>query len=469
MSSNANKPNVLMFITHDQGNHLGCYGHKTVKSPNLDRLANEGVRFTNHFAAAPECTPSRSGIYNGLYTHQTGLMGLCHRGWEYSPETEPLALKLWKGDYQTHLFGFQHETDGNPKRLGYNHIHSQMNFRSATVCDNVIDFLNSENQGEKEPWFASVGFYDVHRYKVGFSDNTDKSEKASFFKPEDIEVPPYLPDNLEVRRDLALFHQAIEDMDVAVGNVLKVLNESKLAENTIVVFTTDHGIPFPRAKSTFYDPGIQTALIMRWPKGFKGGCAYDQLISNLDYCPTILEACGIKITDGLEGRSFLPLLQDRMYKQRDEVAGALYYDALYDPMHYVRTSRYKYIKSFALTPEQTEGLDPEILAKHKTGTWIRADDSDVQRSTSWKSMKGPFPAPVPEELYDLQTDPLEQNNVVANSKYADVLTDLRNRMNAMMKRTNSPLLAGHVSPELSMTKNMPIHKWLEQRISKRQI
>jgi len=437
-----------MFITHDQGDHLACYGHKTVKSPNLDRLADEGVRFTNHFAAAPECTPSRAGLYNGLYTHQTGLMGLTHRGWEYNAGTEPLAMKLHKGGYHTHLFGLQHETGNNPSKLGYNNTCSQLDLKSPSVCRSFVDFLETVVGRQLQPFFASVGFSDVHRSWT----------KESSFKPEDIEVPAYLPDNPDVRRDLAYFHQAIEDMDHAVGWVLKVLDESPLADNTLVIFTTDHGIPFPRAKSTFYDPGIRTILIMRWPKGFKGGRTYDQLISNLDYCPTILEACGVEIPDGLEGRSFLPLLQGREYKQRDEVFGAFYYDSFYDPMYYVRTNRYKYIRSFAVTPQDSKGADRELLAKHETGNWIRGDDSDVQQSLSWSSIKKKYPMPEPEELYDLKVDPLEQNNLLADPNYADVLDGLRGTMRAMMKRTDSPLLTGHVSPELSTSRNKYIRR-----------
>jgi len=110
MDTVSHRPNVIVFIPHDLGDHLGCYGHRTVKSPHIDQLASEGVRFSNNFTAAPECTPSRAGMLTGLYTHQNGLMGLCHRGWELYPDALHLGQRLWQAGYETHLFGFQHET-----------------------------------------------------------------------------------------------------------------------------------------------------------------------------------------------------------------------------------------------------------------------------------------------------------------------------------------------------------------------
>lgn len=453
MSSESERPNVVMFITHDQGDWLGCYGHETVESPNLDKLSDKGVRFTNYFAGAPECTPSRAGMYTGLYTHQTGLMGLCHRGWEFNSDTRHLAKMLFEGGYQTHLFGHQHETESDPRRLGYDNSHCQIqqrNSNSGAVCRELIDFIETTGGREqKQPFFASVGFTDVHR--------SWKSETT--FNPDDIEVPGYLPDNGDVRRDIADFHQAILEMDSAVGSAIEAIDKSALADNTIVIFTTDHGVPFPRAKSTFYDPGIKIPLLIRWPDGFEGGRVCDELVSNLDYCPTILEACGVEVPEKLEGKSFLGLLRSGEYEDRDEVYGALYYDSVYDPMHYVRTKDYKYIRSFAVTDEDRRGADTEMLTTHETGNWIRANDNDVGRSLSWQSIKGEkFAAPDPEELYDLRSDSLEKCNVAGDANYAEVLEDMRGRMRKMMERTDSPMLKGHVSVELSSTRNVYIRK-----------
>jgi len=438
-----------MFIPHDLGDHLHCYGHASVQSPNLDHLAETGVRFTNCFTTAPECTPSRAGLFTGLYTHQTGLMGLCHRGWEFNADVKHLAERLWEAGYETCLFGVQHETRGNPVRLGYNRIFAQKESRNSfDVCDAASQWIRRDASHEKKPWFACVGFQDTHR----------PWRPAKDFGPHDVEVPPYLPDTPEVRADLAELHQAVRDMDTGIGRVLDALEASPMADTTIVVYTVDHGIPFPRAKSTYYDPGIRVPMILRAPERFKGGKVCPQLVSNLDYTPTFLELCGVEVPEGLEGRSFKNLLEGSDYQERDAVFGALYYDAFYDPIHCVRTKKYKYIRSFAVAPEDAADVDPEVLATHKCGTWIRADDTDVQRAPTWEVIKkdGPFPKPPPEEVYDLENDPNEQNNLAADASYARVLKDLRARLKAMMERTRSPLLRGHVSPDLSRTRNHPI-------------
>jgi N-sulfoglucosamine sulfohydrolase len=441
MSGN-DRPNVLMFMLHDLGDHLGCYGHQTVESPNVDGLAESGVRLSSYFTAAPECTPSRAGMYTGQFTHQNGLMGLCHRGWEFNTDARHLAQFLAEGGYETHLFGMQHETSQGPERLGYQHAHSQDDKSAGPVCRAAINFLEGEG-AKRGPWFANVGFFDVHR---AWNEDTD-------IDPDAIEVPPYLPDNSEVRRDLTHFHQNIKDTDEAIGGVLVAIANSEFADNTVVIFTTDHGCPFPRAKSTYYDPGIRIPLVMYWPGHIDGGQVHDAMLSNLDFMPTILDICGCNIPDSLEGKTFLPVLEGKDTEGHEAVFGALYYDAFYDPMHYVRTRTHKYIRSFAVTPEDAEGANPEVLAEHKTGTWIRADDSDVQRSLAWQSMLGDYDKPPPEELYDLDADPLEQNNLAEEKSDKVVLKEMRGLMKEMMVRSNSPLLDGHVSPDLSRTRN----------------
>ena len=184
----------------------------------------------------------------------------------------------------------------------------------------------------------------------------------------------------------------------------------------------------------------------------------DELLSNIDFTPTMLEVVGAPIPQDIEGRSFAPLLTDRPYTSRDAVYGALYYDAFYDPIHCVRTNRYKYIRSFAVTPEDSSGADPEVLAKHHTGVWIRADDSDGQNSDTWRALAGQrWPVPPPEELYDLAVDSLEEHNLFSESPGDTIVRrvseEMRQRMREMMERTHSPLLTGHVSPDLSATRN----------------
>lgn len=430
-------PNVLVFIPHDLGDTLGCYGYSAVRSPHLDALARRGVRFSNCFTTSPECTPSRGGLWTGLYPHQNGLMGLSNFGWSLRPEVKHVARHLAEAGYDTHLFGFQHECKGDPSAMGYGHVHATGMRPATEVCRDVREFLKGAAARAGRPWFVCAGFRDVHR--------PWKAETS--FSADTMKVPPYLPDNKAVRNDLALFLQAILDMDAAVGETLEALRATGLDRETLVIFTTDHGAAFPRAKATLYDPGLRVPLVMHWPGHVEGGEVFDELISNLDVTPTLLNACGGTLPDGLEGRSFLPLLEHRDYEERDAVFGALFYDVAYDPMHYVRTKTHKYIRSFAVTDRDARGADPEVLSSFRAGQWIRVDDLDVLTSAAWQSMETPCPRPPAEELYDLREDPWEQRNLADEAPAQDVLKAMRGRMKEMMVRTSSPLLdGGHVPP-----------------------
>jgi len=428
------RPNILAFIPHDLGDWLGCYGHPSIRSPNLDALAGRGVRFSRCFTPAPECTPSRSCLWTGLQPHQNGLMGLANFGWRL--RAPHLARRLADAGYETHLFGFQHEAHGEAASLGYQHVHSQDDYSAAAVCNAAIDVLIDSEEGPAEPWFACLGFSDVHR----------PWRAPSTFDPPAVEVPPYLPDNPTVRDDLALFAQNVLDMDAAVGRVLEALAARGPAEETLVLFTTDHGAGFPRAKATFYDPGIRVPLLLHWPGHIEGGRVYESLASNLDVTPTLLGLCGCDVPDGLAGRDLRPLLTGRPYRERQEVCGALFYDVAYDPMHYVRTRTHKYIRSFAVTEADAAGADPEVLATFAGGQWVRCDDFDVLSSAAWRSMDVDTSRPPPEELYDLTRDPHEQHNLAGDPTAGGVLEDLRRRLRAMMDRTASPLRTGHVPP-----------------------
>ncbi|MFC1454374.1 sulfatase [Verrucomicrobiota bacterium] len=435
MSNNNHQPNVLVFIPHDLGDYLGCYGHRVLKSPNLDGLAKQGIRFTNHFAVAPECTASRSGMLTGLYPHQNGLMGLAFFGWNLHPDAIHLAKRLRQTGYSTHLFGLQHEAHKNPSSLGYEHIHAHDNLSAASVCKELNSFLGS-NEAKQRPWFAHAGFMNVHR----------PWHNTPVFTPEDIIVPPFLPDNPVIRKDFTHFYQSILEMDTAIGETMETLKQSGLDENTVAIFTTDHGCPFPRAKATFYDPGIKIPLIVRWPGRLKAGLAFDRLTSNVDFTPTVLDICGSPIPAGLEGRSLLPLIEGREYLERDAVYGDCYYDVSYDPIHYVRTQTHKYIRSFAVTPEDARGINPDVLCTHGSGSWIRFDDFDVMSSASWRSMNVDCSPPPAEELYDLKADPLEQNNLVGQPGTETILESMRERLQKTMKRTQAKLLKGHIPP-----------------------
>ena len=430
------RPNILLFIPHDLGDFLHCYGHKSVCTPHIDQLAGEGVRFTNCFAVCPECTSSRGGLMTGYHPHQNGLMGLANFGWQLNKPH--LAARLTQFGYDTHLFGFQHETHDDPRTLGYTDAHSLESKGVVDVCRSITEFLQSAGSHGEAPWFGYAGFSHVHR----------NWSRETTFDPDDMEVPAFLPDMPVIRNELAQFYQDIWTMDRAIGTVLETLEATGNDRNTLVIFTSDHGAAFSGAKATLYDPGLRVPLIMRLPGRFSGGQAQETMLSNLDLTPTLLELIGGRVPDDMPGRSFLPVLRGGVYAPRSCVAGVMFYDVAYDPAHYIRTASHKYIRSFAVQAQEKAAAPQDVLSSFAGGRWVRLDDFDVLTSPSCQALVPPGTAQPPpvEELYDLQRDPCEHHNLAAKPSSQEILANMRRRVERMMHETDSPLLSGHVPP-----------------------
>jgi arylsulfatase A-like enzyme len=423
-------PNVVIVITHDTGRHLGAYGRR-VNTPHLDRLASEGVLFERAFCTAPQCSPSRASLLTGLVPHRHGLIGLAHRGFSLGPAAlrRTLPRLLGAAGYRTHLFGFQHEA-ADPRALGYQHVVQPPSSGGRPhLCRDVApaaaDFLASGLAGRGEPFFAMVGFEETHRP----FDPTDTPL-------DDVRVPPYLPDTPVVRRDVADLEGAVREVDAAVGRMLAALDRSGLAERTLFVYTTDHGIAFPGAKGTLLDPGIEIALIARGPAGlagpagsagFRGGRRLGGLASNVDLWPTILGVCGVDPPSDGDGVSLMPMVAGDARDVRTDLFAELTYHTAYDPMRAVRTERHAYIRSFADRP------------LHLPAHVDASPTKDLLRE------RGYFEARRPRELlFDVAHDPLERTNLVGDPAHAASLADLRSRLDGWMRATDDPLLGGEV-------------------------
>ncbi len=406
------RPNVIYIVCHDLGRTLGAYGDKSVKSPCLDRLAASGVVFTNYFCSSSPCTPSRGCAMTSSYAHENGLMGLEHRGWSYRQGQRTVAHELADAGYRTQLMGFQHEGH-DAAELGYQEAWTKST-DAGKVAEQVAEFLAAQNPGGK-PFYLNAGFFQVHRpYLKGGLQPAD---------PAAVAVPGYLPDTPEVRRDVADFHASIAYMDAAVGRIVEALDKSAVKDDTVLIFTTDHGEANPRAKGTLRDPGLGVALVMRVP-GVRGGVRRAELLTNLDVAPTVLAMAGVAPPPYMRGRSFLPLVAGGEYRKREEIFAEINCHSYFDPMRCVRTERYKYIRYWRRDVPAVSL--PSDVKKEGLGAILGAAELAPRRDL--------------EELFDLRADTAESRNLAADPACAAVLADLRGRLEAWMRETDDPLL-----------------------------
>jgi len=408
------KINILHIITHDTGRYLGCYG-ENIKTPEIDKLAENGIVFTNYFCTAPQCSPSRASMFSSLMPHQNGVYGFAHRGFILREDINYLPKILQRNGYRTFLFGIQHETSWEKaETLGYEKAFKGKSFSCDDITPLLIEFLK---QNPSEPFFISCGFIETHRpFPV--------VENVS----ENLKIPSFLPDEIEVKKDIAGLNVLVEKVDKSVGEIVKTLEETGLAKNTLIIFTTDHGIAFPGAKATLFDPGIGISLIMRGPD-IPSGERIDCLSSNLDFMPTILDYLEIDIPENIEGKSLMPAIKKERKEVRDKIFTELTYHAAYDPMRSVRTKKYKYIRNFEARPYYfPPNVDPGF-------------SKELFRRSEYYEKIRPF-----EFFFDLEKDPFEKENLIDNPEYKNTIDEFRKILLKWMKETDDPLLKGMVIP-----------------------
>ncbi len=420
------RPNILYLHSHDTGRHIQPYGH-AVHTPNLQLLADEGVLFRQCFCAGPTCSPSRAGLLTGQAPHSAGMIGLAHRGFRLNDYSRHLIHTLRPAGYYTALAGVQHVA-GTEETIGYDAIlgAGDRRERYRRTEHDAADFLRKP---PARPFFLSVGFEETHRAYP---------EPGPEDEPEFCQPPAPLPDEPETRYDMAAFRTSARTLDRRMGVVLDALRESGLADDTLVVCTTDHGMAFPRLKCNLQDSGIGVMLIMRGPGGFEGGRVIDSLVSHVDLFPTLCDLLEIEPPSWLQGVSLLPLVTREKHEVREEVFSEVTYHAAYEPMRCVRTRRYKLIRRY------DERLLPVLP---------NCDDSpskDLLLAHGWADR--PYDR---EELYDLVFDRNETRNLAADPAMRTVLADMRGRLDDWMRRTGDPLLEGFVAPPPDSQVNDP--------------
>jgi N-sulfoglucosamine sulfohydrolase len=439
LPASAAPKNVLLLIADDLGFQVGCYGDTVAKTPHLDALAKSGTRFTHAFASVASCSPSRATVLTGMPTHQCGQYGLAHASHNAHSfkNVKGLPALLGPAGYRTGVIAKLHV---QPKEVYPFDVEIGGNGRNPVqIAEQTTKFI--ADCGEK-PFFLLVGFTDPHRAAKGFANDGKypASVPAIKFDPKTVPVPYHLPDQPEVRAELAEYYESVARLDHGVGLVLKALADAKKADDTLVIFLSDNGIPFPGAKTTLYDSGIHLPLLVRKP-GAKSGVVCDAMASWTDVAPTVLDWCGVKPAPvgkkeaGLPGRSLLPVLETSKSDGWNEVYASHQFHeiTMYYPMRAVRTRTHKYILNLAHGLEYPFASD--LWASDMWQGVLKRKDPLMGKREVAAYVKRPK-----EELYDITTDPNELKNLAADAGSAKVLEELRGKLAAWRTKTADPWL-----------------------------
>lgn len=440
------RPNILYFVCHDLGRTLGCYGAE-VATPNLDRLAADGVKFSRTFCNSPACSPSRGCAMTGQYAHTNGLMGLVNGGWTIPEENKTIVDYLNEAGYLTAHFGLQHER--RPIEHNRYQIEGGGNIVTEHVANAGIRFLE-EHVNQTQPFYLNLGTIEVHESRW----NSERQPEFYNSGPdEEAYVPPFLPDEPPVRHEMANFGAAIRYLDTHLGRLFEAMDRLGYRENTLVVFTTDHGISGMRSKGWLYDPGVSIALLMRMPGTIGDGIEYNHLIQNIDFTPTLLEAAGVDIPSELQGKSFWSLLTGGEYQPHDVIFTERNYhgglgenepppapperNSRYNPMRAVRTEQFHYIRHYR---------------KDAKRPWLPGETSLGNTFKLWyNGLWPPLTEPVnEEELYDMVADPWQRLNLADNPAYQETKEEMAAKLHKWMVETADPLLDGPI-PDLINT------------------
>lgn len=408
------RPNFIVFIADDMAwDDCGAYGHPAIRTPNIDRLAKEGMRFDQAFLTCSSCSPSRSSILTGRYPHSTGAMEL-HQS--LPPSQVTIAQLLKKQGYYTASAGKWHL--GNNVRGQFDTIaEGQKGAWQQVVRERPRD----------QPFFMWLAFYDPHR---GYSPKAIPEPH----KPEDAQVPPYLPDVPATRKDLAMYYDEITRLDGVVGEVMEELERQQVADNTLVIFISDNGRPFPRCKTTVYDSGVKTPFICRWPKQVKPGSVSQSLVSTVDIVPTLLELAGGPKQPTFQGHSFTAILKDPQAETRDYVFAEHNWHDYTAHERAARSKRFKYITN---AYPDLPGTPPADAVRSLTYTAMQ----EMHKAGTLKpEQEGCFLTPRPtEELYDLESDPDELVNLAADPQHQQTLRQMREVLAEWRKETSDSI------------------------------
>lgn len=426
------RPNILLIVSEDNGPELGCYGAPNVTTPVLDRLADEGVRFENAYVPQAGCSQSRAALLTGLYPHQNGQIGLAT--WKfrmYREETPNVIRSLKQVGYRTGILGKLHINPASAFPFDLHEIPSS-NFGRRNLDDyakRAESFLSASD----EPFFLSVNYPDAHRPFVK-QVNGQPSQPLS---GADVKPIDYFGiDSPDLREQTADYYNCISRLDSLVGDLLDALQRSGKADNTLVVYLGDHGADLLRGKRTSYEGGVRIPLIVRWPGQIVAAQVRTELVSTLDFVPTILAVADAVPITGLPGRSLLPLLKNDPTEWREYLFTEYHLHSPHNfyPQRTIRDDRYKLIQN--LQPDQINPGYDFTLKRFFSDLPEVIDGAAEPVRSAYQLMKRP-PA---FELYDLSSDPHEFRNLAADPEHGPTLVRLKRKLADWRKRTRDPLL-----------------------------
>ena len=417
VKSRAKAPNVVVFIADDVSwNDFGCYGNKFVKTPNINSLAKQGVRFDNAILTASSCSPSRISIMTGRYPHNTGAAEL-HT--EPTADFASIGSVLKNKGYYTGQAGKWHM--GDLLRKGFHRIYDKRGDNGFGGEDKWVASI--EERDKNKPFFFWFASYDAHR---GWGEN----DFTNTHDPKGIEVPLTLVDNDSTRIDLVNYYDEIKRFDYSIGKVIEKLKEQGVYENTLLIILSDNGRPFPRDKTRLYDSGMKTPFIVHWPIGIAKGAVSNSLISSIDLAPTILDICKAAIPKSFQGKSFRSLFR-KPKKEFRKYAFAEH--NWHDHEAHERMAR---TKDFIYILNSRPNLPNQGPADALSSASFRSLLKENKDNNLTKAQRDVFMMPRPtEELFNVKNDALQLNNTIGNSRYTSIENKLRNVLQKWMKRT----------------------------------
>ncbi len=435
-------PNLLWIVSEDNGPELGCYGDPYARTPRLDQLAAEGVRFENAFVPYSVCSPSRAAFLTGLHPHQNGQIGLAtHKFAMYEADTPNVVTLLKPIGYSTGLIGKLHVNPESAFPFDFRGIPGA-NFNRKLNAEEYVDQARSFWSAAAEadqPWFLSVNFPDAHLPFLREAHGLPEKPLTG----EDVKPLPWVEGDSERFREVtADYYNCLSRLDAWVGELLDALAETGHAGNTMVVYFGDHGAQFPRGKGTVYEGGLRVPLIVRWPGHGSRGLVRDELVSTLDLLPTVIEATGGDSPPGLTGHALQPLLEGRDPDDWRRYLFALttgsFPRACYVQQS-VRDERYKLISS---PRPGTMNLDAETYLDPKHPHFVVSGLRKEERKTVSSELEAAFQrweTPPRYELYDLEEDPYELKNLADDPSCAEIRDRLIDVLTNWQEKTRDPL------------------------------